>query len=295
MELRNLITFLKIVETGSFSSAAEQLMYSQSTVTVQIQQLEEELNLSLFERLGKKVFVTEKGREIAEYAKQMLALSEKISSVSTQNNELSGTLTIVSYDSLMTQILPSILMNYHKKYPGVKMSVKPADSAMDVERMLSLNGADCGFIFSETLGKNGFKTAFSQMHPLKFIVAPDHPLANKKNISLEEIFQYDFVVANQYNFFSQFKEQTKFFSRRITPFLDIWNAAALMEVVKLGGCIGIVAHYPLTDAEKKGELCMLDVPELNINSWIQVLYHQNKLVTPQMAAFFDLLNEMYPS
>ena len=59
MELRNLITFLKIIETGSFSKAAEQLLYSQSTVTIQIQQLEEELNILLFDRIGKKVFVTE--------------------------------------------------------------------------------------------------------------------------------------------------------------------------------------------------------------------------------------------
>ncbi len=84
MELRNLITFLKIIETGSFSKAAEQLLYSQSTVTIQIQQLEEELNILLFDRIGKKVFVTEKGREVAEYARQMVRLSEKISLVGAE-------------------------------------------------------------------------------------------------------------------------------------------------------------------------------------------------------------------
>jgi DNA-binding transcriptional LysR family regulator len=55
MEVRNLITFLKIIETGSFSKAAEQLTYSQSTVTVQIQQLEEEIGVQLFDRIGKKI------------------------------------------------------------------------------------------------------------------------------------------------------------------------------------------------------------------------------------------------
>ena len=72
MELRNLFTFLKIVETGSFSKAAEQLLYSQSTVTVQIQQLEEELHVQLFDRIGKKVYVTEKGQELHTYAQQMM-------------------------------------------------------------------------------------------------------------------------------------------------------------------------------------------------------------------------------
>ena len=81
MELRNLITFLKIVETGSFSKAAEQLRYSQSTVTVQIQQLEEELNVQLFDRIGKKVYVTEKGRELEGHAQKMIELSQKISAI----------------------------------------------------------------------------------------------------------------------------------------------------------------------------------------------------------------------
>ena len=67
MEVRNLITFLKIIETGSFSKAAEQLTYSQSTVTVQIQQLEEEIGVQLFDRIGKKIYVTEKGHELEAY------------------------------------------------------------------------------------------------------------------------------------------------------------------------------------------------------------------------------------
>ena len=76
MEVRNLITFLKIIETGSFSKAAEQLTYSQSTVTVQIQQLEEEIGVQLFDRIGKKIYVTEKGHELEAYAQQIIASYE---------------------------------------------------------------------------------------------------------------------------------------------------------------------------------------------------------------------------
>lgn len=77
MEVRNLITFLKIIETGSFSKAAEQLTYSQSTVTVQIQQLEEEIGVQLFDRIGKKIYVTEKGHELEAYAQQIIALTQR--------------------------------------------------------------------------------------------------------------------------------------------------------------------------------------------------------------------------
>ena len=78
MEIRNLMTFLRVAELQNFTKAAEQLGYSQSTVTVQIQQLEQELNVKLFERVGKKISVTEKGWEVFEYAKEIRNLTQKI-------------------------------------------------------------------------------------------------------------------------------------------------------------------------------------------------------------------------
>ena len=86
MEVRNLITFLKIIETGSFSKAAEQLTYSQSTVTVQIQQLEEEIGVQLFDRIGKKIYVTEKGHELEAYAQQIIALTQQAAGAGAAGN-----------------------------------------------------------------------------------------------------------------------------------------------------------------------------------------------------------------
>jgi DNA-binding transcriptional LysR family regulator len=72
MELRNINTFLKVAATQNFSKAAEQLGYSQSAVTVQIQQLEKELETPLFERIGKRVFLTERGMEFTSYANEIM-------------------------------------------------------------------------------------------------------------------------------------------------------------------------------------------------------------------------------
>ena len=99
MEVRNLITFLKIIETGSFSKAAEQLTYSQSTVTVQIQQLEEEIGVQLFDRIGKKIYVTEKGHELEAYAQQIIALTQQAAAIGGEEQELQGTLRLACLDS----------------------------------------------------------------------------------------------------------------------------------------------------------------------------------------------------
>ena len=133
MELRNLITFLKIVETGSFSKAAEQLRYSQSTVTVQIQQLEEELNVQLFDRIGKKIYVTEKGRELETHAQKMIDLSQKIASIGGEELELQvrslmwlqecGMLCgrVVIADGGLDEVGRAVVVRLSVRYPGLTL------------------------------------------------------------------------------------------------------------------------------------------------------------------------------
>lgn len=296
MELRNLITFLKIIETGSFSKAAEQLLYSQSTVTIQIQQLEEELGVLLFDRIGKKVFVTEKGREIADYARQMVELSEKISLVGAEEQELQGVLTIVSFDSLSTAVLPPFLLEFHKRYPKVSIVVKASDNFPETRQMLSLNEADFCFAFSEKQKIKGLECAFSRKNKVVFSVPPGHPLARKKNIQPSEIAKAEIIVSNKHvAFHDAFKKKYDAFKDyKLNLAFDIFDTAAAVELVKLGGGILLVPHYMVAKAEMAGELCVLDVPEVDNTIWIQALYHPDKSVTPQMAAFFALLHEKYP-
>lgn len=295
MELRNLTTFLKIVETGSFSKAAEQLMYSQSTVTIQIQQLEEELHVKLFDRIGKKVYVTEKGQELHAYALQMTELAQKISLIGTEMEELQGTLSIVSFDSLSFSMLPAILLRYHQRHPKVSILVKTSDSLTEVKRHLSQNEADLGFVFSENKGVKDLICPFSHREEIVFSARADHPLAQKDVVTFADLAKEDIIISNKHAAFSEiYKEHTKFFKDyQIKPAFDIFQTAAAVELVKLGGGIIFVPHYMIADAKKRGELCVLRVPEINNSVWIQALYHQNKLVTPQMKAFFALLQELY--
>lgn len=296
MELRNLTSFLKILEVGSFSKAAEQLLYSQSTITIQIQQLEEELGFSLFERIGKKVFVTEKGREVAEYARQIMQLSEKIALVGMENEELQGSLVFVSYDSLSFAILPPILLEYHKRYPKVSIVVKTSDSFFKTRAMLSQKEADFCFAFSEKPKIKDLTCVFSRKDNPVFVAPPSHPLAGRKNIPLADITREDIITSNKSISFSYDfnRVYTVLKNHNLNPSFDIFNTPSAIELVKLGAGILLVPHYMVAKAEQAGELCVLDVPEIDNPIWIQALHHPDKAVTPQMQAFFALLHEKYP-
>ncbi|MBQ7759073.1 LysR family transcriptional regulator [Anaerotignum sp.] len=294
MELRNLITFLKIIETGSFSNAAEQLTYSQSTVTVQIQQLEKELNVQLFDRIGKKIYITEKGRELEAYAQQIVALSQKAAAIGGEEQELQGTLRIACLDSLFTAVLPDILREYHQRHPQVDIIVKTADNVFDAERHLSQNEVDLAFITHDQRSTQNFIKTILLEAQLVFTAAPSHPLAKKDIVTLAEIAENDVIITNQQFYSDISNEHTKnTLSYIIRPRFDLWNPIAAMELAKLDCGIALLPTYLIEDAVEKSELCVLNVPELHFPVWLQVLHHEQKAITPQMNAFLKLLQEYY--
>ena len=297
MELRNLITFLKIVEAGCFSKAAEQLRYSQSTVTVQIQQLEEELNVQLFDRIGKKVYVTEKGRELETHAQRMIELSQKIASIGGEEQELQGTLRIAALDSLITAVLPSIVREFHARYPKVDIIVKTADNVFDAERQLSQNEVDLAIVTHDKRSTKHFSKTILKETQFVFAAAPSRPLAQKKTVTLAEIAENDVIITNQQFYFSDMSNENtkKTLEYIIKPRFDIWNPIGAMELAKQDCGIALLPHYLIQDAEEKGELCVLNVPELNLTVWLQMLHHEQKAITPQMTAFCKLMKEIYHS
>lgn len=295
MELRNLITFLKIVETGSFSKAAEQLLYSQSTVTVQIQQLEEELQVQLFDRIGKKVYVTEKGRELEAYAQKMIELSQKITAIGGEEQELQGSLRIAALDSPITSILPAILKEFHHRHPKVDIIVKTAANVFDAERQLTQNEVDLAFVSHDKRNTKNFVKTILKETRFVFAAAPTCPLVKKDSLTLAEIAEHDVIITNQQFYFSDMSNEDtkKTLEYIIKPRFDVWNPIGAMELAKQDCGIALLPFYLIEDAVKKGELCVLNVPELHFPVWLQVLHHENKFCTPQMNAFFKLLKDYY--
>ena len=141
MELRNLITFIHVTELGSFTRAAEQLGYSQSTVSFQIKQLEDELGCLLFERINHTITLTERGHELVAYAHQVRALTDEFKQSLTQKNELSGHIHIVTPDSVCDDMINSHYIDFHREYPNISVKFTTADTLVMFD-MLDHNEAD---------------------------------------------------------------------------------------------------------------------------------------------------------
>ena len=141
VNLNQLRYFLSVAESGSFTKAAEQLGYSQSTISFQIKQLEDELDCLLFERINHTITLTERGRELVSYAHKIRALTDDFKENFTKEETCKGHIHIVTPDSVREDMVSSRYIDFHNKYPDISIKFTTADTTAMFD-MLDHNEAD---------------------------------------------------------------------------------------------------------------------------------------------------------
>lgn len=182
MELRQLHTFLAVAEALSFTRAAERLNYAQSSVTAQIQGLEAELGTRLFERLGKRVVLTEAGGRLQGYAARMVQQEAELRVAVPGALEPAGTLHVGAPESLCAYRLPPLLARFHERYPRVRLVFRPGACA-ELQRAVLDGSADVVFCFDAPARHDGVVGEDLVAEPIRLVVHPDHPLARARCVA----------------------------------------------------------------------------------------------------------------
>src|ERR687893_2681226 len=158
MELRQVETFRAVAEELSFSQAAAKLGYVQSSVSTQVAGLERELGAPLFDRLGRKIALTDTGEVMLAYSRRLLALAaetkEAVADASAGSGALTGSLTVSAPETLLTYRLPKLLALFHERHPRVRLSVRPSAVGRLVgsaRRALEEGRVDVAFVLDEQL------------------------------------------------------------------------------------------------------------------------------------------------
>ena len=186
MNNTQLETFLKIVETGSFTATANMLGYAQSTVTTQIKLLEDEFGCLLFERLGKSLVLTSEGEKLIAYAEQMLQLQRQMLLEVSAAEIPSGIIKIGVSESLCYKHFPENLMEYKKKYPGMDIRIQFIDH--DTFPGLLKSGAlDLVYTLNPLIENPELKLIHKKKESLAFFARPDHPIAKKKKVTEKDL------------------------------------------------------------------------------------------------------------
>ncbi|MBE6071321.1 MAG: LysR family transcriptional regulator [Clostridium butyricum] len=291
MDFKQLNAFLTISKLQSFTKAAESLGYAQSSITTQIKLLESELNVKLFERIGKNITLTHEGKKLLPYAKQMLRLCDDIKNNITTNEIPSGTLTIGAAESLCVLRLPEILKEYRKLYPGVDISLK-FGSCADFRHYLSDNIIDVAFSLGVKIDSDEFISQIELPEPMLLLASPGHPFINRKEILPNDLENEPLILTETgCSYRAAFENILKDAGVKANITLETGSVQAIKQFTMSGLGISLLPEVAVADEVSSGRLFPLNWagPDFNIIS--QVIYHKNKWISPALKEFLNLAKQ----
>ena len=274
MELRNIKSFIKVAEFENFSKAAEVLGYAQSTITLQIQQLEQELGVNLFDRIGKRVLLSEKGRAFLSYANDMVQLEAEAIETVSENTTPTGTLRIGTIESIASSFLPLLLEEYLKKCPQVHL--------------------DIVFLADRPAYHPTLKTVFSRPVAVPFIASAEHPLANQKNVPPERLTEETILLTEKNNNYRQiFDELAIQHGASFHHTQEISSFAIILHFLQKKMGISFLPKYATLPILQEKNLALFTVAGFEIKMDLLIFYHRQKWVTPAMKYFTETAEEFF--
>lgn len=287
MELKNLNTFIQVAERNSFTKAAMTLGYSQSTVSFQIRQLEEEWGIQLFERIGHNTMLTEKGREMLRYANEVRRLTQEMEAAVHSDTKVGGHIRLAMADSLCKPLLWDDFQEFRKRYPDIMLKVM-AVGTQEMFRLLDHNEVDLVLTLDKHIYNMEYVIAKEEKFQVHFVAAADSCWSRRKTLSIREIMGEPFILTEKgMSYRRLMDEQLAAMSLEAVPVLEIGNTDLICRMVEQGLGVSFLPDYATAEAVRQGRMVHLQVEDFQIEVWKQVLYHRDKWVSPSMARVME--------
>ena len=281
MDTKNLTTFIYVAELRSFTKAADRLGFSQSTVSFQIKQMENELGCQLFERINHTVQLTEKGREVLEYAHRVSQMTRELKD-SMKEETASGYIRLAMADSLCTSLLSRDFLHFRELYPNIALKIIAAGTE-EMFRLMNHNEADAILTLDNHIYNTEYRILQEEKVRTFFVAGADTEIASASSLSIEELLLQPFILTEKgMSYRRLLEEKLAELSLEIQPVLEIGSTELICSLVEQGAGISFLPEYVIKDRVKAGTLVCLPVSGLEIHVWKQLLYHRNKWMSPQM-------------
>ncbi|WP_298190491.1 LysR family transcriptional regulator [uncultured Pseudomonas sp.] len=286
MDLATLNAFIAIAELGSFSEAAERLHLTQPAVSKRIASLEQQLNVRLFDRLGREVSLTEAGRALLPRAYQILnVLDDTRRALTNLNGEISGRLTLATSHHIGLHRLPPLLRAFTRAHPQVALDIQFLDSEVAYEEVLH-GRAELAVITLAPETREPVHAVPVWDDPLDFVAAPEHPLARNGAISLADVAHHPAVFPGG-NTFTHHIVRRLFEAQGLTP--NIAMSTNYLETIKMMVSIGLAwSVLPRTMLDE--QVARLPLPGIQLTRQLGYISHTERTLSNAARAFMDLLD-----
>ena len=290
LTLRQLQVFEKVASHLNYSRAAEELYLSQPAVSMQIKQLEGSVGLPLFEQMGKKIFLTEAGRELLHYSRN---IAQQLAEIEAVFDEMKGlekgklTLSVVNTANYFT---PRLLAEFCRRHPNINVTLQVANRDA-VLKQLSDNSTDLAIMGQPPDGMDISAEPFMK-NPLVVIAASDHPLAKLKRIKLARLAQETFLSREPGSGTRNAMERV-FAEHRIQPriSMEMETNEAIKQAVQAGMGLGILSLHSIELELETKRLATLNVEHFPLLRHWFVAHRSNKRLSGAASAFKSFLLE----
>lgn len=287
MDFRSLNIFIEAAELGSFTRTGEKLGYSQPTVSFQIKQLEKELGVQLFDRIGHTVSLTDAGRDALRYAQNICHMSQEMILGSAQRREPNGVLRLGMADSLCAPLITGGFARFREVYPKVSLHVITCDTGALLEA-LDHNEVDMICTMDDHVYDTNYVIADEEEIGVHFVASPKNELAGREQVGIEQLLPQPFLLTEKgMSYRRLMDEQLARNSQEIQPVLETGRADLICSLVEENAGIAFLPDYVTEESVRQGRLVRLDVPDFRIVVWKQVLYRREKWVSLEMQAMID--------
>lgn len=287
---RQLKVFAAVARHRSFTRAAEELGLSQPAVSMQVKQLENQLDVSLFENLGKKTFLTEAGKEAFQYAREVIRQLEEMENALAGLKGMEKGRLRIAVATTANYFVPTLLGEFCKRFPKVTVSLEVTNRETLLDQ-LAENETDL-VVMGRPPEEADTEAVVFMDNPLVLVAPPGHSLAHARNIPLERLRQEVFLVREPGS--GTRVAQERFFSQHdihITTGMEVGSNEAIKQSVQAGLGLGLLSQDTLEMELTLGRLVILDVQHFPIMRHWYIVHRKGKRLSTVAEAFKQFLVE----
>lgn len=286
MTVRHLEIFIKVAECKKMRQAAEELFISQPSVSQAIREIEQQYNVVLFERLSKKLYITDQGERLLKHAYHVVesfkTMEQDIISMGTkQNIRIGGTVSVGAC------LMPAIMKQYEKENSEVTSSVT-IHNITKIQGMLMNSTLDLGIVEGEVAGEELIQVPLCKDHLVLFC-NNEHHFAKRESIAIEELQGMDMIMREEgssaRNVFDQILKEHQITMNQ--KWLST-NTESIKQAVLAGQGVAVLSNLLLREEFKSGIVSIVPIENVTMERAISIVYHKNKFMTEAIKEFIEV-------
>lgn len=286
MDIANLAAFVSVAETGSFSDASEHLFLTQPAISKRVSALENELEVQLFDRIGRKVTLTEAGTALLTRARTILQqIEDSKRAIKNLSGHVSGKLSIGTSHHIGLHRLPPVLRAFTQTHPEVELDLHFMDSE-EACHAIEHGELELGIVTLPIQPAKVLNTFEVWPDPLDIVVNPAHPLASVKKINAKQLADYSAILPTSGTYTRQIFEQTM---RKHKLELKVGLSTNYLETIKMMVTVGL-GWSVLPRSMVNQELTVLDIEGIKLQRELGVVWHSGHTLSNAAKAMATMLS-----